>query len=561
MAGFDISKPNDHVGKDVEKIGESDLSKTTSVGNGYMQEPAGTKRRIKSRQAQMIAIGGSVGTSLFIATGQALAAGGPGFLLASYCLMAVLVYGIVTACIEVGAYLPLPGSSMALFCGRYASKSLSVALGWLYVYSFGIIMAYEITAATILIDYWPHDVNVAVWITIIMIVVVALNFCPVGVYAEAEFWFAGIKVVMICGLLILSLVLMLGGGPDHERLGFRYWQDPGATKEYIVHGAGGRLTAFIYLLILSGFSFYFSPELIVFTSGEMRNPRKNLPTASRQFFWRLILFYVLGAVAIGATCNSNSSSLTTSSGNANASPWVIAIQNAGISTLPSIINSGILTSACSAAVSYLYMSSRSLYSLAVAGSAPAIFKTCNRHGLPYYAVLASSCFAPLAYMTCNSEAGEVFNWFISLTNTGGYTSWICCCVTFLRFRKACDAQGVVVPFRSRIQPWAAWICMSIFTVLLLLNGFTNFYPGKFTVGGFVSAYLGIPVFLAIWLGHKFSFGRNDPWLIDPNTVDLTTGLLEIEAESERSTCQESSQQNSHGSITRRWKQLTSAFRK
>ncbi|KAI1638918.1 proline permease PrnB [Biscogniauxia mediterranea] len=557
MANFNIPNSTEHGEKDVEKVGESDLSKVTSVGNGYVQEPAGTRRRIKPRQAQMIAIGGSIGTSLFIATGQALAAGGPGFLLASYCLMAVLVYGIVTACIEVGTHLPLPGSSMGLFCGRYASKSLGVALGWLYVYSFGIVMAYEITAATILIDYWPHEVNVAVWITVIMIVVVVLNLCPVGIYAEAEFWFAGIKVILICGMLILSLVLMLGGGPSHERLGFMYWQDPGATKEYIVDGAGGRLTAFIYVLILSGFSFYFSPELIIFTSGEMRNPRQNLPTTSRQFFWRLILFYILGSVAIGATCNSNSSSLTTSTGNANASPWVIAIQNAGISTLPSIINAGILTSACSAAVSYLYMSSRSLYSLAVAGTAPAIFKTCNRYGLPYYAVLASSCFAPLAYMTCNSEAGEVFNWFISLTSTGRYTSWICCCVTFLRFRKACDAQGVAVPFRSRIQPWAAWICMAIFTILLLLNGFTNFYTGKFTVGGFISAYLGIPVFLAIWFGHKFSVGRNDPWLMDPNAVDLRTGLSEIEAESERAAGEESSKQKNHGSVTR-WKKCVAS---
>lgn len=126
----------------------------------------GTKRNIKSRHAQMIAIGGTIGTGLFVGSGQALAIGGPGFLLPAYCIITLLVYAVITAVIEVCAYLPISGSSMAYYCSRFVSPSLGFALGWLYFYSFGIIAAYEITAASIVINYWPNGVPEAVWITI-----------------------------------------------------------------------------------------------------------------------------------------------------------------------------------------------------------------------------------------------------------------------------------------------------------------------------------------------------------------------------------------------------------
>ncbi|KAF7530895.1 hypothetical protein G7054_g9395 [Neopestalotiopsis clavispora] len=516
--------------KDVEK--KADLTQVQSSCDGQILEASahGTKRAIKSRHAHMIAIGGSVGTSLFVASGQALAAGGPALLLISYLLLSLMVYGIVTAVIEIGTYLPVPGSSMSMFCGRYVSKSLGVAQGYLYFYAFGVIAAYEVVAGTIIIDYWPNKVHVAILITIMVAVIIALNVFPVGVYAEAEFWFASIKVFLILGLLILSLVLMCGGGPGHERLGFRYWDNPGAINEYILPGARGRFVAFIYVWILCGFSFYFGPELVIVTSGEMRNPRKNLPIAARQFFWRLIFFYVLGAIAMGAICASNSPGLVSGAGNANSSPWVIAIKNAGIEGLPSVVNAGILTSAWSSGNSYLYMSSRSLYSLAVSGDAPKIFARCNRWGVPIYSVLTASLFMLLAYMSCSSEAGTVFNWFINITNTTGYTSWVLCCITFIRFRKACKVQGIKPPYQSRIQPWAAWVCMIIFAILCLLNGFTNFFPGHWSTGGFFSAYIGLPIFFIIWFVHKFTVGRKDAWMYNPADVDLTTGLDVIEAD-------------------------------
>nr|POE48822.1 putative proline-specific permease put4 [Quercus suber] len=124
------------------------MSQTDSHGFGEIVErSSGTQRNIKSRHAQMIALGGSIGTGLFVSAGQALAVGGPGFLLLAYCLTSLLVSGVITAAIEMGTYLPVEGASMAYYCARFVSKSLGFALGWLYFYSFGIIVAYEITAA------------------------------------------------------------------------------------------------------------------------------------------------------------------------------------------------------------------------------------------------------------------------------------------------------------------------------------------------------------------------------------------------------------------------------
>ena len=442
---------------------------------------------------------------------------------------------------------------MAYFAGRYISPSAGFALGWLYFYSFGIIVAYEITAASIVIDYWDNPVHIGVWITIMLIVIVGLNFCPVGVYAETEFWFASIKVIMVVGLLIMSFCLMLGAGPDQGRIGFRYWNNPGATKEYLVSGSGGRFTAFLYVWVFAGFAFFFGPELIIFTTGEMRNPRKNLPSASRKFFARLVTFYVLGALAIGVITPSNAEGLVSGTGNADASPWVIAIKNAGIHGLPSVINAGILTSAWSSGNAYLYMSSRALYSLAVAGHAPKIFTRCTRWGLPIYAVGASSCFALLAYLNCSSSAGDVFNWFISLTNTAGFTSWSVCSLAYLRFYKATTVQGVSVPYRAKIQPWAAKVCLPIFVFLLLMNGFTVFYPGNFTASGFLTTYLGIPLFLILWLGHKVIRGRNDRWMYRPSEIDLHTHIDEVEADAEMWTrLDEEKKAKKRGGNTLKW---------
>ena len=341
-------------------------------------------------------------------------------------------------------------------------------------------------------------------------------------------------------------------------------QDPGATNTYLKTGDTGRFLAFLKVLVSSAFPFTFAPELLVVTGGEMKNPRRNLPKAAKRYFIRLVFFYsecaqeflprnslfqecpslldrtgegdanrissTVGSVlAIGVICPADDTRLTNGGVGAGSSAFVVGIADAGIKGLDSVINAVIITSAWSSGNSFLYMSSRSLFSLAVAGNAPKIFAKCTKKGVPYMAVGASSLFCALAYLNVASSGSVVFNWFVNLTNTSGFISWICCCITFLRFRKACDLQGVTypdqIPYRSWMQPYGAWAAIVFFTFLTLINGFDVFFPSLWSASGFLTAYVGIPIFLCIYFGHRiYSMSKKEPWAIPSAEVDLKTGL-------------------------------------
>ena len=222
--------------------------------------------------------------------------------------------------------------------------------------------------------------QVAVWISIILVVLLFLNIFAVSIYGEAEFWFASLKIITVVGLLILALILDLGGGPNHDRLGFRYWKDPGAMNTFVAEGAEGRFLGFFFSLVIAALS-YGGIESVVIAAGETKNPRRNLPKALRRVFWRMMIFYVLGSLAVGVLVPYNDvdllTALATDAPGAASSPWVIAIVRAGIPALPSIINAVILTSATSAANACLYNASRFLMSMAQNGFAPKFFMRCS----------------------------------------------------------------------------------------------------------------------------------------------------------------------------------------
>jgi yeast amino acid transporter len=493
-----------------------------------------TQRGLKSRHAQMIALGGTIGTGLFVGSGQTLARGGPAFILVCYIVITLSVYCVVTAITEVATYLPVHGGTMSYYGYRYVSRSMGFAMGYLYWYALGILVPYEITAAGLVIQYWDpkETINIAIWISVMIVIIVGLNLLPVRFYGETEFWFAGTKVILLVGLLFLGFILFWGGGPkQHGILGFHYWKDPGAANTYILGGSTGYFVSFWQTMVLSVFPFTFAPELLVVTGGEMVSPRRNLPKASKRYFYRLIFFYCCSVLVIGVICRSDDPALTNGGQGAGSSPFVIGIKNAGIPVLDSIVNAVIILSAWSSGNSFLYISSRSLYSLAISGSAPRIFKTCSKAGVPYYAVAASSLFCGLAYLNVASSGSKVFNWFVYLINTAGFLSWICCSIVFLRFRKACKAQNRAVPYSSFVQPYGAYWALGWFTFLLLINGFTVFFPSKWNVADFFTSYVSIIIFLVLYFGHRIVF-RWDKWAWSPTEVDLHTGMEEIE-EAER----------------------------
>ncbi|KAF3806847.1 Proline-specific permease [Colletotrichum gloeosporioides] len=434
--GSDSSQPEKH---------EETLGSVKSLQDGAQgpERNEETHRGFKPRHSQMIAIGGAIGTSLFLRTGQVLRVGSPGFLLVSYGILSILVYGIVTGIAEVATYLPVPGGTISYYGNKYVSRSLGFPMGYLYWYSLGILVPYELVASTLLIDFWNSPVNPAIWITVILIIIMTLNFLPVRFFGEAEFWSAGMKILLILGLVFLSIVLFFGGGPNHDRLGFRYWKTPGPVNTYLEGGDIGRFVALLQSFVLTSFAFILAPEQLIVTAGEMQLPRQNLPRAARRYFWRLIILFMPTVIGIRVVCPSNDPRLS-ASGTAS-SPFVIAIRNAGTPVLDSIVNALILLSACTAGNAFLYSASRNLYSLGIAGNAPAIFKRCNNYGLPYFAVAASASFSPLAYLSLSSTSLIVFNWLINITNSAGFISWICCGAIYFRYQKAIEFHGVESP--------------------------------------------------------------------------------------------------------------------
>lgn len=205
----------------------------------------------------------------------------------------------------------------------------------------------------------------------------------VSIYGEAEFAFASIKIITIIGLLLLAVVIDLGGGPTHDRLGFRYWQHPGAMREYIGQGSTGRFLGFFNTLINAAFAFG-GVEQVAVAAGETKNPSKNIPKAIRRVFWRLLFFYVFGSLAVGVLVPYDDTHLLYGSSSTAKSPWLIAISNAGIPVLPHILNAVMVTSAASSANANLYTGSRYLFALAQQGQAPNFLLRCTERGVPIY---------------------------------------------------------------------------------------------------------------------------------------------------------------------------------
>ena len=409
---------------------------------------------------------------------------------------------------EMATWLPLPGA-IPQFCARYVDPAMGFAVGWNNWYSSSITLCAEISAASVVIQFWngAQDINVAAWISLIIVLVVCLNIFAVAIYGEAEFCFASIKIITIVGLLIFAFIIDLGGGPTRDRLGFRYWNDPGAMKAFKGDGAKGRFLGFFNTLVNAAFS-YGGVEMVAVAAGEAENPRYNIPKAVRRVFWRILFFYVLGALAIGVLLPYNEPTLlgAIDAGDSTgaASPWVIAIYRATIPVLPSIVNAVILTSATSSANAFLYTGARYLYALAQNGQAPRIFLKCTKKGIPIYCIIMTALISLLTYLSCSAGSSTVFTWFQNLTTIANLFTWMSISVAYIQFRKALAAQqynrDTDLVFKSPFQPFTAYFALIFFAIITLFNGFYTF--GPFDYEGFITSYIGIPIYFLLYAFWK-----------------------------------------------------------
>ncbi|KAJ5669032.1 Dicarboxylic amino acid permease [Penicillium macrosclerotiorum] len=509
-------------------------------------------RALKARHITMIAIGGAIGTGLIIGTGEALAKAGPGAILIAYAWVGFIVYLVMCALGEMAAWLPLP-SGFTGYAVRFCDPALGFTLGWTYWFKYIILSPNQLTAGALVIQYWlPQEkVNAGVWITIFLIMIVCINYFGVRFFGEFEFWLSSFKVVVIIGIILLSFILMLGGGPDHDRKGFRYWKNPGAFNTYIETGDAGRFLAFWSTMVSATFA-YLGTELVGVTVGEAQNPRKTIPRAIKLTFFRILFFYVLSVLLVGTLVPYNDKKLAfavKASSSAAASPFVVAIENSGIPVLSHIMNACILLFVFSASNSDLYIATRTIYGLAREGKAPKIFARTDRRGVPVFALGISSLFALLAYMNVSSDSKTVFKYFVNLVSMFGLLTWISILVTHIHFVRARRAQNVPDSELAYVAPFGIYGSYGAlgFCVLIALTKnydvFThNAKWGNFDYKNFITAYLGIPLYLILLFGYKFITKCEG---VKPSTANLFEGKDEIDREEAAFLARKAAEEEKH----------------
>ncbi|CCG82790.1 Predicted protein [Taphrina deformans PYCC 5710] len=535
---FDRWNSKHNTSKEVTQIREKDANDDDelSIGgrntnqNGSEELPK-LKRELKSRHMQMLAMGGTIGTGLFIGSGTALQNGGPVGCLLGYLLVALIVFCVIISLAEMCTLFPVSGS-FTHYAARFVDPALGFAQGWNYFYCWGIAIPLELVAAGIVITYWDTKTNIAVYITVFFALIVAINLLGTKMYGETEFWLSGLKVITILGLLILGIVLILGGGPTHDRIGFRYWKEYGVLNQYNdIPGSLGRFLA-VWSTFVNGAFSYSGSELVAVTAGESKDPRRNIPKALKKVFVRLVVLYCGSVFVIGVLVPYNSPQLVsaaTSASTAAASPFVIFIKNAEIKVLPDIINAVILTAVLSAANSDLYAASRTLYALSTQTSSmtPKIFKRVPKTGpfknLPVWCVIATSLLGFLAYLNLSSGATVVFNWLVNLSTIAVLLTWCFICVSYLRFFYACKVQNLnrdELPFKGPFQPYLAWTGTIATSLIILFSGFYVFLEGNWSVSSFLTAYLGAPIYATMYFGYKFIMKTS---IIPLAEIDIQTG--------------------------------------
>ena len=286
--------------------------------NGENQE---LKRGLKARHLNMIAMGGAIGTGIFLAMGDTIHQAGPGGALVAYGLIGIMVYFLMTSLGEMATYMPVTGS-FGEYAKRFVDPAFGFALGWNYWYNWAITIAAEMVAGSLIMKYWFPNVKPIYWSILFLAIIVGINLLSSKAYGEAEYWFAGIKIVTVIVFLIIGVATIVGvmGG---KTIGF---------KNFSINGGpfNGGMKSIFAIFLIAGFSFQ-GTELVGIAAGESENPEETVPKAINTIFWRILLFYLGTILVIGAVIPFTQAGL-------NESAFTMLFEKAGIAVAASIMN-------------------------------------------------------------------------------------------------------------------------------------------------------------------------------------------------------------------------------
>ncbi|PCD05367.1 gamma-aminobutyrate permease [Peribacillus simplex] len=473
----------------MEKL-EAEISNTLEERNSK----GSLQRKLQSRHLTMMAIGGAIGTGLFVSSGSTISTAGPGGALAAYILVGIMVYFVMNSLGELSAFLPVPGA-FDIYASKYIDPALGFALGWNYWYTTAITVPADLVASTLIMKYWFPDSPSILWSALFLGLLLILNVLSVKAYGESEYWFAGIKVISIIVFLVIGVAMIFGIMGGHT-VGFSNFTQGDAP----FHGG---LVSIFSVVLIAGFAFQ-GTEVIATAAGETENPSKNVPKAIRSIFWRILIFYVLTIFVIGLIIPYTDPNLLKSGvQNVSISPFTLVLQRAGLAFAASVMNAVLLTSVLSAANSAMYASSRMLWALAKEGKAPRIFASLNRKGIPMMALCTTAFIGLASFLASLFGNGSVYIWLVNASALTGFIKWFGIAVSHYRFRKAYVAQGRdlnELPFKAKWYPLGPVITLLFFVVFIF--GQTLFYGDQISWAEIIATYIGLPIFLLLWLGYK-----------------------------------------------------------
>lgn len=468
-----------------------------------------------------------------------------------------MLFCVMNALGELAVAFPVSGG-FATYASRFMDPAWGFSMGWNYALQWIICLPLEIVAASLTIGYWRPDLDPAIFVSVFLVLIVAINMCGTEAYANAEVAFSFVKCVAIIGFIIFGLAVDLGASQSTGYIGARYWLNPGPFN----NGFKGLCS----VMVNAAFAFS-GTELIGLTAAETDNPRKTLPAAIKQVFWRICLFYLGSLTVVGLILPFDFPGLVPSDESKadghspNASPYVLAVVNAGVTALPAIMNAAILLAVISVANSSVFGGSRTLVGLAEQAQAPKIFAYVDRKGRPLAALGATLSVGLLAYLACMSDRGaNIFQWLLAFSGLSAVFTWLSICVCHIRFRTAWRKRGHStdeLSFISRTDVWGSYFGVAAnvfilgaqFWVAVRPIGYESYTPSEIAQE-FFQAYLCVPLMIIMYVVWKV-LKRSK--IMRSHTIDLQTGRSQFDEE--KLMAEEKAERETWGPFKRVWRFL------
>ncbi|MGC0829528.1 aromatic amino acid transporter AroP [Pantoea agglomerans] len=434
------------------------------------QQGEALKRGLKNRHIQLIALGGAVGTGLFLGSASVIESAGPAVIL-GYAIAGFIAFLIMRQLGEMVVEEPVAGS-FSHFAYKYWGNFAGFASGWNYWVLYVLVAMAELTAVGKYVQFWWPDFPTWASAAIFFVMINAINLTNVKVFGEMEFWFAIVKVVAVIGMILFGGWLLFSGHAGPQATVRNLWEQGG----FFPHGIGGLVMVMAIIMFSFG-----GLELVGITAAEADNPEVSIPKATNQVLWRILIFYI-GSLAVLLSL------MPWTRVTSEVSPFVFIFHELGDAMVANALNVVILTAALSVYNSCVYCNSRMLFGLAQQGNAPKALLKVDRRGVPVLTILVSAVATALCVLINYLMPGEAFGLLMSLVVSALVINWAMISLAHLKFRRKKDQQGVTTRFKALLYPAGNWICLIFLAAILVLMATT---PGMA-----ISVWL-IPVWLVI----------------------------------------------------------------